>query len=157
MQSLHISSFAFSPLGILSLLQPGYTSVLSPRFSAQICKRPPQKTRRRPYLHGLPSPTPVRDLGSISLLQGCGAEWRGAAQPLPSPTPCSAIIHQPLSFLPALWMDRVLGAGWNNLTSQCTSPTSVRILVFRLLFQCIQSGYCLVYLRVLLNLTDTQQ
>lgn len=152
MQSLHISSFAFSPLGILSLLQPGYTSVLSPRFSAQICNRPPQKTRLRPYLHGLPSPTPVRDLGSISLLQGCGAEWRGAAQPLPSPAPCSATFHRPLS---ALWMDRVPGAGWNHLTRRRPFPTSVRILVFRLLFQCIQSGCCLVYLRVLLNITDT--
>lgn len=117
MQSLHIPSFAFSPLGILSLLQPGYTSALSPRFSAQICNRSPQKTRLRPYLQGLPSPTPVTDLGSISLLQGCGAEWGGAARPLPSPAPCSAIIHRPLSLLPALWMDRLLGAGWNDLTS----------------------------------------
>lgn len=105
-----MSSFAFSPpLGILSLLQPGYTSVLSPGFSIQRCNRPPRKTRLRPHLQGLPSPTPGRNLGSISLLQDCGAEWGGAAQPLPSPAPCSAIIHRPLSLLPALWMAGVLG------------------------------------------------
>lgn len=107
-----MSSFAFSPpLGILSLLRPGYTSVLSPGFPTQKCNRPPWKTRLRLHLQGLPSPTPGRVLGSISLLQGCGAEWGGTAQPLPSPAPCSAIIHRPLSLLPTLWMDRLLGGG----------------------------------------------